>query len=113
MHGSVETAGHIIFGWDPLWVSSILFVATYAVIVSEKVNRAIVSLLGAGLMVMLGILNQETAISGIDFNTLGLLTGMMVIVTITSAAVFSSTLPYGPQRRSRHIHGESCSCSLS
>jgi len=83
MHGPEVTSAHIIFGWDPLWVSSILFIATYAVIVSEKVNRAIVSLLGAGLMVMLGILNQETAISGIDFNTLGLLTGMMVIVTIT------------------------------
>jgi Na+/H+ antiporter NhaD/arsenite permease-like protein len=83
MHGSADTAAHIIFGWDPLWVSSILFVVTYAVIVSEKVNRAIVSLLGAGLMVMLGVLNQETAISGIDFNTLGLLTGMMVIVSIT------------------------------
>ena len=83
MNGSAEAAGHIIFGWDPLWVSSILFVATYAVIVSEKVNRAIVSLLGAGLMIMLGVLNQETAISGIDFNTLGLLIGMMVIVAIT------------------------------
>ena len=83
MHGSEVTTAHILFGWDPLWVSSILFVVTYAVIVSEKVNRAIVSLLGAGLMVMLGVLNQETAISGIDFNTLGLLTGMMVIVTIT------------------------------
>jgi len=83
MHGTGETAAHIIFGWDPLWVSSILFVATYAVIVSEKINRAIVSLLGAGLMIMLGVLNQETAISGIDFNTLGLLIGMMVIVAIT------------------------------
>jgi Na+/H+ antiporter NhaD/arsenite permease-like protein len=83
MHSSAETAGHILFGWDPLWVSSILFVATYAVIVSEKINRAIVSLLGAGLMIMLGVLNQETAISGIDFNTLGLLIGMMVIVAIT------------------------------
>ena len=83
MHGSGANTVHILFGWDPLWVSSILFVVTYAVIVSEKVNRAIVSLLGAGLMVMLGVLNQETAISGIDFNTLGLLTGMMVIVTIT------------------------------
>ena len=83
MHGPEVTTAHILFGWDPLWVSSILFVVTYAVIVSEKVNRAIVSLLGAGLMVMLGVLNQETAISGIDFNTLGLLTGMMVIVTIT------------------------------
>jgi Na+/H+ antiporter NhaD/arsenite permease-like protein len=83
MHGPDANTAHIIFGWDPLWVSSILFVATYGIIVSEKVNRAIVSLLGAGLMIMLGVLNQETAISGIDFNTLGLLTGMMVIVAIT------------------------------
>ena len=83
MHASEATAAHIVFGWDPLWVSSILFVVTYAVIVSEKVNPAIVSLLGAGLMIMLGVLNQETAISGIDFNTLGLLIGMMVIVAIT------------------------------
>jgi Na+/H+ antiporter NhaD/arsenite permease-like protein len=83
MHENSELAAQMIFGWDPLWVSSILFIATYAVIVSEKVNRAIVSLLGAGLMITLGVLNQETAISGIDFNTLGLLAGMMVIVAIT------------------------------
>lgn len=83
MHGDADLATQVIFGWDPLWVSSTLFVITYAVIVSEKVNRAIVSLLGAGLMITLGVLNQETAISGIDFNTLGLLTGMMVIVAIT------------------------------
>jgi Na+/H+ antiporter NhaD/arsenite permease-like protein len=83
MHGSEAAAAHVAFGWDPLWVASILFVITYTVIVSEKVNRAIVSLLGAGLMIMLGVINQETAISGIDFNTLGLLIGMMVIVAIT------------------------------
>jgi Na+/H+ antiporter NhaD/arsenite permease-like protein len=34
-------------------------------------------------MVTLGVLNQQTAVSGIDFNTLGLLAGMMVIVAIT------------------------------
>ena len=83
MQEESELAAHLIFGWDPLWVSSILFVATYAVIVSEKFNRATVSLLGAGLMIMLGVLNQEAAISGIDFNTLGLLAGMMVVVAIT------------------------------
>jgi Na+/H+ antiporter NhaD/arsenite permease-like protein len=83
MHADAEQVSHVIFGWDPLWVSSILFVATYALIVSEKFNRAIVAGLGASLMVTLGVLNQETAISGIDFNTLGLLAGMMVIVTIT------------------------------
>ncbi|MCU7834726.1 MAG: ArsB/NhaD family transporter [gamma proteobacterium symbiont of Taylorina sp.] len=75
-------ASTVIFGWDPLWVSSIIFIITYAVIVTEKINRSIVALLGAGLMISLGILNQQTAINGIDFNTLGLLTGMMVIVAI-------------------------------
>jgi len=83
MHSSPETLSHVIFGWDPLWVSTILFLATYAVIVSEKVNRAIVAGLGAGLMITLGVINQQQAIAGVDFNTLGLLTGMMVIVAIT------------------------------
>jgi Na+/H+ antiporter NhaD/arsenite permease-like protein len=86
MHGEGDLTTHVIFGWDPLWVSSILFVTTYAAIVSEKVNRAVVAGLGAGLMITLGVLNQETAISGIDFNTLGLLTGMMVIVAITKGS---------------------------
>ena len=36
------------------------------------------------LMILLGIISQETAIHHIDFNTLGLLMGMMVIVNITS-----------------------------
>ncbi len=76
-------ASSVIFGWDPLWVSSIVFIITYAVIVTEKINRSIVALLGAGLMISMGVLNQQAAINGIDFNTLGLLTGMMVIVAIS------------------------------
>jgi Na+/H+ antiporter NhaD/arsenite permease-like protein len=84
MHAEGTAVSHVIFGWDPFWVSTILFIATYAVIVTEKINRAIVALLGAGLMITLGVINQKTAVDGIDFNTLGLLTGMMVIVSITS-----------------------------
>jgi Na+/H+ antiporter NhaD/arsenite permease-like protein len=80
MHNDAAIA---IFGMNPLIVAAVLFVATYAVIVTEKINRAIVALLGAGLMIALGVLNQEAAIRGIDFNTLGLLTGMMVIVAIS------------------------------
>jgi len=83
MHGDSGYATQVIFGWDPFWVSSILFIAIYAVIISDKFNRAIVAGLGASLMVSLGVLNQQTAISGIDFNTLGLLVGMMVLVAIT------------------------------
>lgn len=83
MHADPNIATHVVFGWDPLWVSAILFVLTYLVIVTETINRAIVSGLGAALMISLGVLNQEQAIAGVDFNTLGLLTGMMVIVAIT------------------------------
>ena len=66
-----------------MWVAAILFALTYVVVMTEKINRAIVSLLAAGLMIVLGILNQEAAIRGIDFNTIGLLIGMMLIVAIT------------------------------
>ena len=84
MHGeTTEVAAHVIFGWNPLWVSSILFIVTYAVIITEKINRAVVSLLGAGLMITMGVLTQQAAVKGVDFNTLGLLTGMMVVVAIT------------------------------
>ncbi len=85
MHGADTGAWvpHVIFGWDPLWVSAIIFVLTYAVIITERVNRAIVALLGAGLMIFTGVLNQQAAVNGVDFNTLGLLAGMMVIVAIT------------------------------
>ena len=74
--------GHVLFGLDPLWTSTALLIATYAAIMSEKLNRAIVALLGAGLMITLGLLTQEQAIEGVDFNTLALLTGMMLIVAI-------------------------------
>ncbi|MES9941897.1 MAG: ArsB/NhaD family transporter [Candidatus Thiodiazotropha sp. 6PLUC2] len=82
MH-DLENVSQVVFGWDPLWVSTIIFIVTYAVIVTEQINRAIVAGLGAGLMISLGVLNQQQAIAGVDFNTLGLLTGMMVIVAIT------------------------------
>jgi Na+/H+ antiporter NhaD/arsenite permease-like protein len=61
-----------------------LFFITYAMIMAEKIHRAIVAMIGAVLMVALGIVNQEQAIHHIDFNTLGLLIGMMIIVNITA-----------------------------
>lgn len=77
------SAIHTLFGINPPWLATAIFVATYAVIISERINRAIVALLGGGLMILCGILTQEAAIRGIDFNTLGLLIGMMVIVSVT------------------------------
>ncbi|TLP48284.1 MULTISPECIES: ArsB/NhaD family transporter [Cohaesibacter] len=71
------------FGWSPLVVATVILVTAYIFIISEKINRAIISLLGAGLLVLLGVLNFELVVAGTDFNTLFLLIGMMVIVAIT------------------------------
>ena len=73
----------MIFGWRPLWVATTLFVVTYLVIMSDRLNRAIVALLGAGLLILVGVLDQKEAMAAVDFNTLGLLLGMMLIVNIT------------------------------
>lgn len=60
-----------------------IFLVAYAFIISEKIHRTIIALAGAVLTISLGILSQEQAIHHIDFNTLGLLVGMMIIVGIT------------------------------
>jgi Na+/H+ antiporter NhaD/arsenite permease-like protein len=70
------------FGLDPLWLSTGLLILSYGAIMTERVNRAIVALLGAGLMILTGVIDQETAIAGEDFNTLALLIGMMLLVAI-------------------------------
>ncbi|MFA5081633.1 MAG: ArsB/NhaD family transporter [Hydrogenophilaceae bacterium] len=83
MHGAAHNATEVIWGLSPLIVALTIFVLTYAVIVTERINRAIVALIGAGVMILTGVLHQNEAFAGIDFNTIGLLTGMMVIVAIT------------------------------
>lgn len=61
-----------------------IFLVTYALIISEKIHRTIVAMIGGILMVLFGVVTQEQGIEHIDFNTLGLLIGMMIIVTITA-----------------------------
>ncbi len=83
MHGSAASMSQVIFGLSPPLVSLAVFALTYAVIVTEKINRSIVALIGAGVMILSGVLHQTEAFSGIDFNTIALPTGMMVLVAIT------------------------------
>lgn len=67
-----------------IWFAGILFLIVYAFIISEKIHRTVLALCGAVLLVLLGVLTQHEAVGFIDFNTIGLLFGMMVIVGITS-----------------------------
>ncbi|NLV22935.1 MAG: ArsB/NhaD family transporter [Syntrophomonadaceae bacterium] len=66
-----------------IWFAGILFLIVYAIIISEKIHRTIIALFGAALLIVLGVISQHEAVNYIDFNTIGLLFGMMVIVGIT------------------------------
>lgn len=79
----MHAASNVYFGLSPMWVSTCVLAITYAIIISEKINRAIIALIGAGVMIAIGVLSQEEAIKGVDFNTIGLLTGMMILVSIS------------------------------
>jgi Na+/H+ antiporter NhaD/arsenite permease-like protein len=72
----------LIFGWDAKWVATGILALVYLAIMTERMNRSVIALLGAGAMILAGVLDQAEAIHGIDFNTIALLTGMMVIVSI-------------------------------
>jgi Na+/H+ antiporter NhaD/arsenite permease-like protein len=103
---TAEAASHIYFGMNPMWVSTAILAITYAVIMSEKVNRAIVALVGASIMVLVGVLDQDQAIHGIDWNTIGLLTGMMILVSISRrSGMFQYVAVWSAQAAKAHPAG--------
>ena len=63
-------------------ISIIIFVAVMALIVSEKVHRTTAALSGAVLLILAGIITFDTGVEHIDFNTLGVLVGMMMFVAV-------------------------------
>jgi Na+/H+ antiporter NhaD/arsenite permease-like protein len=60
-----------------------IFALALAAIASERVHRTKVALVGAGLMLVTQTIDQDEAIAAIDFNTIGLLAGMMLMVKLT------------------------------
>jgi len=63
-------------------IALIIFITTLIFVSLEKINRTVIALSGALLFILLKILTQHEAFLAVDFNTIGLLTGMMVMVSI-------------------------------
>lgn len=59
-----------------------IFILVMAVIISEKLHRATVALAGGIIMILTGIITFEDGVNAIDFNTLGILLGMMLFVAV-------------------------------
>ena len=68
------------------WTATAIFVAAYALIITEKVHKTVVALCGASLVLLLGILSQREAFRspelGVDWNVIFLLLSMMIIVDL-------------------------------
>jgi len=74
---------HLAFGLDAMWVSVTVLAVIYAFIIAGRANRAVVALIGAAIVIIFGALDQAEAVKGIDWDTIGLLTGMMILVAIS------------------------------
>ncbi len=73
-------------------ISLIIFILTYVVIATEKVNRTVVAFLGALLLLVFKVFNLEQAVGYISWETIGLLFGMFLIVSALSDSGFFSYL---------------------
>jgi Na+/H+ antiporter NhaD/arsenite permease-like protein len=67
-----------------LAVAVATFLIVLAIVASERMHRTNIALLGAAIVVLfVGGFSQEQAIESVDFNTIGLLVGMMILVYLT------------------------------
>jgi len=90
---------HLLFGLDPMWTSAAILALTYALVIAGWINRAIVALIGALVVIAIGALDQNAAIAGINWDTIGLLTGMMILVSIARrSGVFQFLAIWSAQR---------------
>src|SRR5947208_2015082 len=95
--------------WDD-WqtvAALVIFAGTYLVIAVGKLpgyrlDRAGAALLGAALMVGLGVLPLEAAYRAIDFDTITLLLGMMILVANLKLSGFFRLVNGFIMRRARH-----------
>ncbi len=84
--------------------SSLIFIVTLVVILSERVHRTTAAGIGAAIMIVAGIwlnfYSQAEAVTAVDFNTLGLLLGMMILVQLLEETGFFQYLAILTSKRS-------------
>lgn len=66
----------------PQILSMCIFAAVMLAVMTEKVHRSLAAILGAVLVMALGVMPLGTAMTHVDFNTLGVLFGMMLFVSV-------------------------------
>ncbi len=85
-----------------MWIAVLLFVLAYVAIVSEKFPRHWVAMLGGSLLVVFGVLSPKDVVEIINWDTLGLLAGMFVLVSILTESGFFKWLAMTAVRKVKY-----------
>lgn len=81
----------------------VVFLVVLALIATERLHYTKVVLVGAAVVIIGGVLTQDEAIAAIDFNAIGLLAGMMLLVHVTQQ---SGVYDYAAIRAAQLARGE-------
>lgn len=72
-------------------------------IITERVHRTAAAMAGAMVLILTGVMSADKALSYIDFNTIGVLVGMMIFVAIVRR---SGMFEYIAVRAAKAVHGD-------
>ncbi len=89
------------------WITMIVFILTYAMIIYDKIHRTIVAIFGASLLLILGIISQEEAFFsteiGVDWDVIFLLISVTIVIIIIKPTGF---FEYIAIRSAKLVKGE-------
>lgn len=84
-------------------VAVAVFLIVILLIISERVHRTAAAMAGAMVLILTGVMSADKALSYIDFNTIGVLVGMMIFVAIVRR---SGMFEYIAVRAAKAVHGD-------
>lgn len=80
-----------------------VFLIVILLIITERVHRTAAAMAGAVVLILTGVMSADKALSYIDFNTIGVLVGMMIFVAIVRR---SGMFEYIAVRAAKAVHGD-------
>ncbi|MEE0552841.1 MAG: ArsB/NhaD family transporter [Clostridia bacterium] len=84
-------------------IAAAVFLIVILLIISERVHRTAAAMAGAMVLILTGVMSADKALSYIDFNTIGVLVGMMIFVAIVRR---SGMFEYIAVRAAKAVHGD-------
>ena len=75
-------ATDLILGFSHQTIALLVMGICYILLFTEKMNRAVITIMLGASLVMMGVISQKQAFNASDFNTLSLLAGMMMIINV-------------------------------